>query len=277
MLRRNFISVLLAGALATAVAFSDAPSYYPAAIGDFGGSADYLSLGSDLAGNADGKQGILSCQIRLDGGNGSQLNLVANANARFYIVRNNSNKIQIVGRLADGTVKLNIQSVSTYTSSTSWLHILASWNLAGTEGWLYVADAEDAQVVTALDAEIDYTRTVWTIAANHDGTTTFNGAVSGFYLNLATYLDLSVEDNRRLFISAAGHPVPLGANGSLPTDTAPIIYMRERANNSGLNSGTGGDFTINGAPLYTEGPVPFFPFTTLTPGVGRGSMGSRIH
>lgn len=46
-----------------------------------------------------------------------------------------------------------------------------------------------------------------------------------FWFYAGQYLDISVEANRRLFISQAGTPVPLGANGELPLGTAPDIFF----------------------------------------------------
>ena len=63
-------------------------------------------------------------------------------------------------------------------------------------------------------------------------------------------LDFSIVSNRRKFLSAGGKPVFLGADGSLPTGTAPIIYQHlddgEAVANFATNRGTGGDFTITG-------------------------------
>jgi hypothetical protein len=67
------------------------------------------------------------------------------------------------------------------------------------------------------------------------------------YVNYATHLDLSVEANRRKFISAAGKPVSLGANGSTPTGSQPIIYLANPTATWQDNLGAGGNFTENGA------------------------------
>ncbi len=272
MLRRNFL-ILAAGILAGSLALA-APSYYPAALGDFDGAADYLHRGSDLTGNAGGKLGIVSTWLRIDGGDGSTLEILhSTTDIQFF--RNSGNVFQIYLRDAVNAVALDLKSATIYKLGTTWRHILASWDAGNGVSHLYVNDSEDADEVTNADKTIDYRQPAWAIGAASGGGAYFNGAVSETYINFAEYLDLSIEANRRKFISSTGFPVDLGPSCSTPTGTAPIVCMRERANNGGINSGTGGDFTINGAPIHTDGPAgPYFPFTTEIPARGRGS---RMH
>jgi hypothetical protein len=60
----------------------------------------------------------------------------------------------------------------------------------------------------------------------------------------AGYIDLSVESNRRLFITAGGKPV----NPDLPRAIlgTPLIDLRGPASAFGTNNGSGGDFTVTG-------------------------------
>lgn len=273
MLRRNFL-ILAVGILASALALA-APTYYPAALGDFDGAADYLARGSDLTGSADGKEGMLSVWLRIDGDDGTARYIVAAKDLYFICRLDDTNKFRFYGYNAAAALKLSIVTTTAYTASSSWIHFSASWNLAASAGHIYINDSDDlAGGSTLTDDDIDYTRPDWNLAALPTGSGLFNGVLAELYF-AQEYLDFSVTANRRLFISADGYPVDLGANGEKPTGTAPIIYMRERANNAGINSGTGGDFTINGAPAFTEGPAgPYFPLTTEIPARGRGS---RMH
>ncbi len=270
MLRRNFLILatgLLAGSLALAT-----PSYYPAALGDFDGAADYLSRGAELTGAADGKVGLFSGWVRFDGGDGVAQRLLCTEDGFFYVNKKVDNALDILAYASGPSVRhLDITTSSTFTASASWVHFLISWNLAIPIAHLYVDDVSDKIENILTDGVIDYTRSDWHVGAHDAPNYYLNGALAELYFSLE-YLDISVTANRRKFISAAGHPVPLGADGSLPTGTAPIIYMRERWNNCGINSGTGGDFVIHGAPAFTEGPAGrFFPFTTEIPARGRGS------
>ena len=132
----------------------------------------------------------------------------------------------------------------------------------------YMIDVDDKNEVTLVDLAIDYTQPAWGIGASSVGGLLFDGVISELYFNTAEYLDFSIEANRRLFISADGYPVDLGLSGQKPTGTAPIVYMRSPADNAGLNSGTGGDFTIYGSPTSTTGPKPI-RLTTWVSGTSR--------
>ena len=268
MLRRTFLALCFTAA--AVLTLGGQSSYCPPAT-DFGGTSDYYSRTSDLVGNADGKLGIVSLWFRADGSANTRT-LISNSSG-YFSVRIWQGKIQVSGT-GVGTA-LNIKSTVDYLESSSWFHLLVSWDVGNSVSHLYINDVSDLDEVTNADIEINYTFPLWGIGGNpaaYDGL--FDGAMSEVYCNLAEYIDLSVATNRRKFISASGLPVPLGANGELPTGTAPILYMHERANNGGINSGTGGDFTIHGAPLHAAGPVPFVPLPIWIPARGRGS---RIH
>jgi hypothetical protein len=62
------------------------------------------------------------------------------------------------------------------------------------------------------------------------------------------FLDLSIESNRRKFISASGTPVNLGTDGNIPTGTQPLIYLSGPATNwnAGKNFGSWSGFTVHG-------------------------------
>lgn len=275
MKRRLFLAIgLLALCLPLFVSAGSA-GYYPHAIGDFDGTSDYLTRGTGLTGAADGKVGLFSCWLRLDGGDSAVQTILEVVGDYFLIDRPNTNKLRCYAKNSSNTTILSQNSTTTYTASTTWYHLLFSWDLANSKAWTYVNDTSVGDTPNTLtDDNIDYTRPDWRLGGKPAGARV-NGALAEFYFALE-YLDISVTANRRYFISASGDPVPLGADGSIPTGTAPIIYMKERAKNAGLNFGTGGDFTINGAPLFTLGPVPFFPLTIPAPDRGMGSR-MRIH
>lgn len=76
--------------------------------------------------------------------------------------------------------------------------------------------------------------------------------------SLLTGSDIT-EATRRKFISAEGKPVNLGADGSTPTGTAPVVFFRRApeaaASTFANNLGTGGAFTITGT-LTNAGTSP---------------------
>ena len=61
-----------------------------------------------------------------------------------------------------------------------------------------------------------------------------------------TFFDLSMSANRLKFIDVNGYPVNLGSDGSTPTGSQPILYLKNPAASVGTNSGSGGNLTANG-------------------------------
>jgi hypothetical protein len=240
----------LGGSFASLMTAGAAP--YTANAVNFDGTNDYLTRGADLTGNADGKEGIVSLWVNFAAaGNGAVQELFCSRDATnigIQVVRLADNTFRLLGRATAGTTILTIISNSTYTSASGWVHLLLSWNLAATAGWLYVDDANDqAAGATFTDGTIEYTKTEHAVGATHVGNGKLNGDMAELYVNYATHLDLSVEANRRKFISAAGKPVSLGANGSIPTGSQPIIYLANPTATWQNNLGSGGNFTENGA------------------------------
>lgn len=223
---------------------------------DFDGSNDYMLRGAALTGVVDGKKGILSFWIRLDGGDDS-LQFVFGAKAAVgnpvAVARDSSNVFGVSGNNSASVSILNIRTASTYVSSGTWRHILASWDL-GTAGarHLYVNDVSDLSVTTFTNDTIDYAQASpdWSVGATAAAASKLNGCIAELYFNTVDYFDLSVTSNRRKFISDTLKPVYLGATGELPTNAAPAVYLHlddgEAVANFATNRGTGGDFTITG-------------------------------
>lgn len=225
---------------------------------DFDGTNDYMLRGGALTGVVDGKKGIFSCWVRIDGGDGNSGRLFTSALAaseRIVVARTAGNLFQVAAANSAGAQILNIFTVGTYTAGATWRHVLSSWDL-GTVGarHIYITDVSDISVTTFTDDTIDYAMASpdYAVGARIDGnaTTIFNGCMAELYFNAVDYLDLSVEANRRKFISSSLKPVDLGADGSTPTGTAPAVYLHlangEAAANFATNRGAGGNFTITG-------------------------------
>ena len=222
---------------------------------DFDGTNDFMTRGADLTGSSDGKQGTVSMWFRLDGGDGSDMTMfqaattLGGAVSRWRVRRVSADIIDIIGANAAGTTILDIETSTTYTAGATWRQLLASWNLATGASHLYITDVDDLTVTTETDDSIDYTVADWAIGGQASGGTKFNGCLAEVYLTL-TYIDLSIVYNRRKFISSSGKPVYLGADGSAPTGTAPIVYQRVAVGDAvasfATNLGSGGDFAITG-------------------------------
>jgi hypothetical protein len=221
---------------------------------DFDGTNDYMTRGADLTGIADGKTGILSYWIRLDGGDGSLQFALASAVSAGVIgavrfTRGVANVFEVIGRDATTATVLFLKTSATYLAGAAWHHVLSSWDLLNNVSHLYVDDASDQVVTTRTNANIDYTQADWFVGESPSLGFKLNGCLAEFYFAPGQFLDFSVLANRRKFI-ASGRPVFLGTDGSLPTGTAPLIYQHlsdgEAVANFATNRGTGGNFTITG-------------------------------
>lgn len=228
---------------------------------DFDGANDYMTRGAGLTGAVDSKSGILSAWIRIDGGDGTDMVIAAGNPARVDVTREIGNRIEIQVRNSAGTGILDIRTVGTYTASATWLNVLSSWDLASAGArTLYVNDQADLSQLTFTNDTIDYTgMTDFAIGASASGTVKFNGCFAELFFAPGQYLDFSLVSNRRKFISSTGKPVYLGADGSVPTGAAPLVYLHlddaETVANFATNAGSGGDFTITGA-LETGSSAP---------------------
>lgn len=216
---------------------------------DFDGTEEMQRL-ADLTGSSDGKTGIFSCWIRFDAGAGAR-SIFIGANGRFDITKADfpsSNRFYVLGKTPAGVTILDINSATETAPGTAWRHILASWDLATTTTHLYINDVSDRTVTTVTNDTIDYTDTNWFIAGN--GAVRLDACFADLYFAPNQYLDFSLVANRRKFISQSGKPVHLGATGSLPTGTAPIVFLHlddgEAAGNWQTNRGTGGNWTQSG-------------------------------
>ena len=234
---------------------------------DFDGTNDKMERGSDLSGNADSKSGICSVWIRLDGGDGGAQRVITGsvsggAPTNVLLEREAGNTFAVTGRNSVASDILFLRTSGTYTAGATWLHILSSWNLAATVGHLYINDVSDVDSGATIltDDTIDYTQNNYCIGSVVGGLGfLLNGCAAELYFAPGQYLDFSIVANRRKFISSSGKPVYLGADGSAPTGTAPIVYQQV-ANGAAVatfatNLGTGGDFAITGT-LVTGSTSP---------------------
>ena len=240
------MSIIPLGILAAAVGGSGGggdPPPITVTANTYDGTNDYLTRG-DLVGNADGKTGILSLFIDLNGGDGADMRIVAATGATVFVERDSSNKFHIICKNSAGTTILELWTTITYVASGGWIHLLASWDLANAKTHLYITDVdrEDTGLTIKTNDTIDYTVTNWAIGAATNGVQKVNACLTQVYFK-NTYLDFSVTANRRKFITSLGKPADLGTDGSDPTGAIPLIFLKT---GDEVNSGTGGNFTVTG-------------------------------
>jgi len=233
---------------------------------DFDGINDYMTRGASLTGAADSKKGIFSAWIRLDGGDGTAKEVLANSTTvggftmRFQVLRTVGNKFQITGVNEAAATILLMDTAATYTASATWLHLLSSWDLSsGGASHIYMNDISDKSVTTFTNDSIEFTVADWSIGAQPNGGRLLDAALAELYFAPGQYLDFSQVNNRRKFISTGGNPIHLGVTGTAPTGTAPLVYQHlddaEAVANFATNRGTGGNFTITGT-LATASTSP---------------------
>lgn len=219
------------------------------------------STDPSLVGLSNGQDGLLSFWFRKDGGQDSENTIMGNSDTNggrqgFFAEFTGANKITVVGKQALGVQQevgsqcLAITSSTSFTNSSTWHHCIASWR-TGTDAKMYIDDADETNVGTNTNDAIAY-RTYfspnWQISGGYYLTYQFQGCMADLYFD-TNYLDLSVTANRRKFINGAKRPVNLGANGSLPTGTQPIIFLSLAKDAAvatfGANKGSGSGFSIS--------------------------------
>lgn len=217
-------------------------------------SSDYLTRGGLFTGApTTNSKGIFSAWLRLDGSNNAAMRIMCDdAGGYFVVQRLGSNEFRIT---LNGTSlgPFNITSASVYTASSSWLHLLASWdtNFSASNklAHLYVNGASDLGSATDGGANafsVYYASGDFGVGASTVGGGLFDGCMAEVYFAINQYLDFSVQANREKFRSPAGKPVSLGADGSLPTGVAPTVFLNNAFGSFQTNKGTGGNFTVNG-------------------------------
>jgi hypothetical protein len=218
------------------------------------GSTDYFALGAGLTGATDVKTGTISTWLRLADGDGSVLTIFQGTSNRFYFRKGTSNKFQLSATNTSGTTILNIYHNTAHTASVSWIHVMASWNLATPITHMYVNGSTNKVQATATDANIDYTLSNWHLGVRDTLASYFDGEIADFWFD-DSYMDLSSATNRAKFITSGGYPVDLGTDGSTPTGSAPLVYFPFNADDYLDNKGTGGEFTEYGTPDLGPGPA----------------------
>lgn len=154
-------------------------------------------------------------------------------------------------------------------AGSNWHHFLASWNLSPGTNYddhihLYLDDVDCKPAVPGTHTT--GTKVYWGQAAPSNfragvGDTVVtvpNVAMSGFYLNMTEYLDLSLESNRRKFISAEGLPQPMGLQGERPTGNQPAMYFDNPVATLLANRGYLGPFQLGTNSVLGDvaGPNP---------------------
>jgi hypothetical protein len=210
----------------------------------FDGSNDYMSRAA-WSGTNSSNELLVSYWI-LNNGDGVDDTHIGGTDGRHNIIW--TSDTWYTGMYASSNARIaRISSSTSPAADTDWHHILFSYN-AGTP-YLYIDNANVLVDTESSDAVIDFDLALNTIGSNASAATLLDGDLAEFYYNPGTSLDFSDAANRAKF-AVDGKPIFLGLDGSLPTGSAPVLYLHQDAGEAPANfkdnKGTGGDYTITG-------------------------------
>jgi len=219
---------------------------------NFDGSNDYLARGADLTGLSDGKVGTCAFWFRVNN-SGSNLRVMnsqvggGGTAGQFLVQRiNSSNTIRVRGFNSSNTEILTLISTIAIVDADHWHHCMASFDLANSAGHLYIDGVNVlASSPTLTNDNIDWANGNWFIGSDENGNNKWNGDLAELYFT-NEFIDLSTHTNRLKFLAANGTSANLGADGSTPTGTQPLIYLANPFGTFQNNLGSGGNFTENG-------------------------------
>ena len=237
----------------------DAAGYRASAVRFTG--ATYLSYGA-LSGVVDSPRGTLSVWLRFNGNDGrQQLITAAELGVGSFggiggIARQASNHLEIALLSCAGVTRVDMTSTHTYTATSGWIHVLASWDGERGRAQLYIDDVDDrAAMATINSGQICYAAPSWGVGGVTSAT--LDADVADLFVTLDTSLDLDSPTNRRLFISPTGKPVDLGLRCSTPlAGVVPTLCFTGAPATWATNLGTGSGFSVEGQPLVAapDGP-----------------------
>jgi len=145
-------------------------------------------------------------------------------------------------------------------AANTWYHLLASVRTnSSSTAYFYKNDTvSDGTWSDHFNSNIDWTRNQYSIGSKINEGNKFNGDLGPIWID-NTYLDITVESNRRKFISASGTPVDLGSDGSTPTGSQPKVYIRGEAsvwNSADNNKGSTSDYSEIGGTITDSSNEP---------------------
>ena len=240
------------------------------------GSAELERTGGILNATAS-RKGLLSFWVDLDLRTGAVQTLL-----RTHVITAPSPRWNIAKLVSSNTLRSIFFDVTgtyvehdhgiTAPNQPAWMHIIASWDLdAGGAGvpasHFYIDDViADAPAFTdSYVGNFDWAAADLEISIGHfgGGAEAAEGKYADVFLN-DSYLDLSIESNRRKFRDGDGYAVDLGADGSTPLATQPLVYFGAGQTASALNAGTNlgrcGAFTTAASTITDESSIypPFY-------------------
>ncbi len=232
------------------------PSFTPDAV-KFDGIGDWSRQTS--LGASDTSKGIFNCWFLIPNSTGQDFVIfwakTTSTNKLLFWKDDGDQHFRWILRNVAGTAKWAGETTTTVDYG-DWHHILMSWDFTTGAGDFYLDDVSSFTEATApasdsstLEWSLSNATNGWSLGTEGNGARLGEGEMAEVYAENQTYLPLATESNRRLFISATGKPVDLGATGTIPTGVQPLVYSTGDATaiNNGDNAGSGGPFVMTGA------------------------------
>jgi hypothetical protein len=225
------------------------PSYAATPV-NFNGST-HLARGGPLTGVADSKVWSGSVWFRRDPAD-AFVKIFAGASQRHDLMWFGSGLNEWVLLFGANSSGAEIVRLTLVSNDTDWHHLQWSFDLADSEArYAYFDGVEAGTWTTYTDDAIDFTDTDFFLGSNAGGANTWEGDLADIWMRFGgDVIDLSVEANRRMFITAEGTPAnPAG----WPSDGQVQLYGPVDDWHS--NKGSAGGFTVNGVLADGTGPV----------------------
>lgn len=225
-----------------------------------GGEGGIYQTVANISGMVDSGTALLSLWFYLDTSNKFLFSVdpsnVSNAALNFTV--DGARRIAVNAQRSIGGFALNfISETANPVSLSTWHHLLMSWDIDNSTTYAYLDDVDvwtNAAVNNHISGSpVEYTEfggnpNTFTIAGGDLIGNPLNGCLSTYWFDSNQFLDITVTANRRLFTAANGAPIPLGADGSKPTGTPPLLYFDNPYTSFNINRGTGGNFLVFGTP-----------------------------
>lgn len=211
----------------------------------------YLSRTTALTGITNTKQITLSFWATFDNWGQVILSLADSAGNFNVYVDNASNRIRVFACNAAGAIILQAETPATLVTGTRYYIQMCADMTSTTLRAFYINGVSVAATWSYTNDTIAYQQaSLPTIGAYWNGSqytaaSRLDGRISELYLSNG-FVDFRFEANRLKFIDAFGNPVDLTAQIAAASIPTPAIYMRFPPTAFGTNSGTGGNFTVNG-------------------------------
>lgn len=230
------------------------PTYtYTANAVTFDGSNDFLSKASNLTGAADTDFFTMSFWMNR-GSFASTEQIYYTTGTSGIIIQCNSGVLRLIAQKS-GTI---LEFTCPVSTDSAWHHYFIAIDMSDT-GKRYVYRDGSALTLTISTnslASIDFSSsTGHYIGADNAGSSKLNASLAEVWIGHGQFIDPTITGNIGKFYSGLGKPRNLGATGSTPSGTAPLIFLSGETVDWHTNKGTGGGFTENGA-LTTASTSP---------------------